>query len=48
MAKGEIPIASILILQPSDFVVETNQSRALLSASESVRRDIPVSVGFLG
>jgi hypothetical protein len=42
-----IPIASILTIQPKDFVLSTNQSLACLSASESVRRDMPISVGPL-
>ena len=45
--KEDVPIASILTSQPRDFVVSTNQSRACLSASDNVRRDMPISVGPL-
>jgi len=39
-----LPMASTVTLQPSERVVSTNQSRACLSASDSERRDMPVSV----
>ena len=37
----------MLTLQPSDWVVSTNQSRACLSELESESRDIPISLGPL-
>jgi hypothetical protein len=45
--SNSIPIASTVTEHPRPFVVSTNQSRACLSASVSVRRDIPISVGPL-
>lgn len=42
-----LPIASMVVWQPSAWVASTNQSRACLSASERARRHMPVSVGAL-
>jgi hypothetical protein len=36
-----------VVWHPSACVVDTNQSRACLSASLRARRDMPVSVGLL-
>jgi hypothetical protein len=42
-----LPMESTFTSQPNDFVVVTNQSRADLSASDSARRDMPISVSPL-
>ena len=42
-----LTIASTLVVQPSDLVVSTNQSRAMRSDSERESLDIPVSVSPL-
>lgn len=42
-----LPMASTTTLQPSAWVVSTNQSRACLSVSDKASRDMPVSVGPL-